>query len=41
MIPVTSSTCETQNQLVYVEDGRLDESLLNECTSLSTNLFTI
>ena len=38
MIPVTSSTCETQNQL---EVGRLYESLLKECASLPGNLVTI
>ena len=41
MIPVTSSTCETQNQLGQVEVGCLDERLLEECASLPGNLFTI
>ena len=38
MIPVTSTTYETQNEFGQVEEGRLDKSLLNEFANLMGNL---
>ena len=40
-IPVISTRYETQSQFGKVEEGRLNESLLYECTNFPGNLFTM
>ena len=41
MMPVISSMYETQSQFGKMEEGRLNESLLYECTNFPGNLFTV
>ena len=41
MMPVTSTMYEMQSQFGKVEEGRLNESMLYECTIFPGYLFTI